>query len=229
MLLNRISQPISYDLDSFATIFVTCVIIFVLITIIKTVFHDHYYNMSNRILAYNKKTQDNQTLFRLDHVVSLFCSMLIFSVFVYEVCYYTKIVNINFSHSTISSLLLILLACTVLFLVKNLINYFVLFIFDREKEGYFCLSFSFTLLEFNGLLIFPFCLFIPFVAQNSTENFVKILLSIVAVIFLLFFFLKIIFFTKKLSEKKNFNYRILLYLCSIEILPYFLILFFVKW
>ena len=146
MLLNIISKPISYDLDGFATIFITCIIIFVLITIIKTVFHDHYSNMSNRIFSYNKKAQENQTLLRLDHVVSLFCSMLIFSVFIYEVCYYTEFVNINFSYSTISSLLLILLACTILFLFKNLINYFVLSIFDREKEGHFCLLFSFTLL-----------------------------------------------------------------------------------
>src|SRR5574344_227560 len=165
-------------------------------------------NIENRLGVFVKKS-----------IIPLIISLAVFSL---SLSVLTNKIDLNFLilKNTLLTNFFICLAVFTLFLaVKIFFTYFLSIIFDKRKEALNYIKTNTLISICISLIILPFLTLFPFLSLYI-ENYSLIFTYFLISLFIISFILKIISFVKINLKKKFLTYRIFLYFCIIEIIPY---------
>ena len=179
---------------------------------IFSIFNASYDEKISFKIKEEKHTITERILFLLNIIFVVNFSMLVYELMVFKGFYL-------FDQTGVALYGIIVAMLVIIYLFKYLFYHFAGFVFNYLKEATLFLHNIFLFNKILGLILFPIVIIIPF----TTDNFARYLLIIGCFIFVISFLFRL-FRIFQLSIKINFSgFYLILYLCTLEILPLLLI------
>lgn len=202
-------------------LFVTILIMFIILTLIVTIFRILIEKIMKAFARDNMLHQLHREQSSGLAVAYLILYLLFFmngGLFAFLAARYY---GLSVSSSNLYALLLCIGGVAVFFIAKHFVLWFVSFVFPVGKEVD---SYQFTIMIFNivvGLLLVPVVLFIAYAPESTTKAVLYGAFGLLALIYL-FLYLRGLFIASRFIADNKFHF--LLYLCAVEIAPILAIL-----
>ncbi|MDR2835407.1 MAG: DUF4271 domain-containing protein [Bacteroidales bacterium] len=226
--MNHLEIIRDYDFNEIIIIFSISCIILILLLFLNIENKKYYTTKINELWIFNTNTGNRASIFSLNETLSLSISSLSLSLVFFEIINYSNILDISDKFTSFELIIIILSIIILFYSIKKIIIILLGFIFNKTNEVSIYQKFNTILIEFIGILLFPFVAIIPFINKTVNNNIFFYFIVFLLFIIIIFILFKTLFFFYKTVQNKFFNYRIFLYFCAIEIIPYLIIVKFIK-
>jgi hypothetical protein len=202
-------------------LFVTILIMFIILTLIVTIFRiliEKIWKAFARDNMLHQLHREQSTGLAVAYLILYLLFLINGGLFVFLT---TRYYGIPLSCSNVYGLLLCMGGVAGFFIAKHFVLWFVSFVFPVGKEVD---SYQFTIMIFNivtGLLLVPVVLFIAYAPESTTKAVLYGAFGLLGLIYL-FLYLRGLFIASRFIAGNKFHF--LLYLCAVEIAPILAIL-----
>jgi hypothetical protein len=197
-------------------VFLLIIISFSLFAIVKVNFPLYINFIFRSILRFGgptKKSTTNYQPFLLTNIVFVLNSSFIFLLI--TDFFQIKILYIN----PIAKFFLILVSFSIFYLIKNILYRLISALFLHKEYVTDFLNNTYIFNQFTGIILLPFVVGIPFIGNMGS----KLLIYTAMVLVLVILFMRYINGIKILVRKGISVFYLILYLCVLEIIPYFIV------
>lgn len=212
-----------YDLSVIKLIFIVSCFCIISVLFITYSQNNFYKKILNKFFISNNNLEQYLGRFIKETILPLCCSIIILSLSLTILLNRFFVNNIILNHSLYVNFILVFIFLIIFITIKFCIIIFLGFIYEKKHTVFNYIKVNILLIICLSIINLPLITLYPFITLYI-KNFEILFLYFFIISFIIGFLLKFIFFITINMKKKILNYRIFLYFCIVEVVPYLIIL-----